>query len=81
MTSRSSDGIRNQLPGISWDGQIEGHFADRPLWYRVAALAEPSRPLFGWAVAHKRGVKAGASVGMALCGLLFVLLAGRRIIS
>ena len=31
--------------------------APRPLWYRVAGVLEPLRPLFTWAVAHKRQIE------------------------
>ncbi len=31
--------------------------APRPLWYRAAGALEPFRPLFTWAVAHKRQIK------------------------
>ncbi len=51
----------------------------RPLWYRLAGRAEPLRPLFAWAVEHKRLVIRALLGTTATIGGLLTLLLGRRV--
>lgn len=49
----------------------------RPLWYRLSAILEPLRPLFGWAVANERTV-AGLALGVGALAAALPILVVRR---
>lgn len=69
---RSLPGGGIEPPG-STELPPQPHLADRPLWYRLSARAEPLRPFFAWAVDHTAEVKRGMLASALLAGLLALL--------